>query len=71
VSHPGGRSSEQFPVNSYAAEGRRLARFSTLGHRPGVLATPVDERDPEFPMTLDLRRTTATGLAAGPLAEPR
>ena len=71
VAHPGGRASEQFPVNSYAAEGRRLARFSALGHRPGVLATPVDERDPEFPMTLDLRRPTATGLVAHPLAEPR
>jgi len=71
VSHPGGRSAEQFPVNSYAAEGRRLARFSTLGHRPGVLATPPDERDPEFPLTLDLRRTPATGLAVRPLAEPR
>ena len=48
---------ETFPVNSYEAESRRLARFSNIGHTPGVIEVPGEERNPEFPLTLDLRRT--------------
>lgn len=35
VSHPGGRSYETFPVNSFEAESRRINRFDTVSHTQG------------------------------------
>lgn len=55
VSHPGGRSYDDFPVNANAAEARRFSRFSPDGHTPDVMAVPPLERNPHFPLTLDLR----------------
>ncbi|CAG7855801.1 hypothetical protein MCAMS1_00061 [biofilm metagenome] len=70
VAHPGGRSYEDFPVNAFAAETRRMSRFWDFGHTPGKLEKgKADTPEPgptafssiseplnkDYPFTLDLR----------------
>jgi uncharacterized protein (DUF2126 family)/transglutaminase-like putative cysteine protease len=62
VSHPGGLSYERFPINSFEAESRRLSRFFRTGHTPsgatgGTGFAGEESANPDFPFTLDLRRS--------------
>ena len=56
VGHPGGLNPELFPINAFEAESRRYARFFKMGHSGGPIAPPHEEPNPDFPLTLDLRR---------------
>ncbi len=56
TAHPGGRNLEEPPVNAYEAQGRRLARFERTGHTAGRSSFAPPQTNPDYPLTLDLRR---------------
>ena len=62
VSHPGGLSYSNFPINASEAEARRASRFRSDGLSGGRIeipdGLPPGSVDP-FPVTLDLRTVTA------------
>ncbi len=63
VSHPGGRSYDNFPVNGYAAESRRISRFWDYGHTPGKPETT--------PVQANLSRYFEPGGAMKPFDLPK
>ena len=62
VSHPGGRSYDDFPVNANAAETRRHSRFRSDSHTQGIFSPP-----PPAPAAV---RFVPHGAPEGPLAPP-
>ncbi len=57
AAHPDGAAYDSLPADADEAGKRRRARFQDRGPAAGTIEIPAEERSPEFPTTLDLRRT--------------
>jgi uncharacterized protein (DUF2126 family) len=57
VLHPEGRIYNARPVDAAEATARRAERFQPGAHSAGPIAAPAEALNPNFPMTLDLRRS--------------
>lgn len=65
VTHPGGRSYDTFPVNSYEAESRRINRYWDFNHSQGEV-TPIEpkitgEANSVFAIEANRKVTSRTG----------
>jgi uncharacterized protein (DUF2126 family) len=55
ASSPDGGDYTARPINAKEAEDRRRERFQKSDHTLGLIGAPVEETNPIFPLTLDLR----------------
>jgi uncharacterized protein (DUF2126 family) len=71
VAHPGGRSYDAFPVNSFEAEARRITRFWDYGHTQGVVIRPPLSASPSEPSDEAFLNTfTVCNKPPRPMAPP-
>ena len=68
VGPPDGHLYSARPANAAEAEQRRMERFQSATGTPIPMAAPIDETNPLFPMTLDLRLPPPSAKSQGELA---
>jgi len=65
--HPENGMYEARPTSTLQAKDRRMSRFVVSAPPSGPALIPVEEKNPVFPMTLDLRWPSPNQAAASPL----
>ncbi len=60
LSPPNGMTYQTIPVNPREAESRRIERFVQQSHTAGQIKLPAVQLNPEYPLTLDLRRVSTS-----------